>query len=122
MTSPEQLHISYVHTPVRYAWDQMNTYLRQSSLNKVCLGPLIRWQLHRLRQWDQLSSHRVDLLIANSRFTARRINKYWNRKSKVVHPPVKVDDFQWNDFKMLVQSDKQSVVSFAGLLYEPNTI
>ena len=52
LTSPDQCHLSYVHTPVRYAWDQMHAYLRQSALARRGLSPLIRWQLHRLRQWD----------------------------------------------------------------------
>ena len=78
LTSPDQLHISYIHTPVRYAWDQMNIYLKRSFLRKIGLGPLIRWQLHTLRQWDQLSSSRVDYLLANSNFTAKRIWKYGN--------------------------------------------
>ncbi len=96
LTSPDQLHISYVHTPVRYAWDQMNVYLNSSANRKLCLGPLIRWQLHLLRQWDQLSGSRVDCLFANSRFTARRIERYWGRKAEVIHPPVSVKRFRWN--------------------------
>ncbi len=96
LTSPDQLHISYIHTPVRYAWDQMNIYLQRSSLSRLGLGPLIRVQLHLLRQWDQLSSKRVDEFFANSRFTARRIYKYWGRQSQVIHPPVKVQQFRWN--------------------------
>ena len=96
LTSPDQLHISYVHTPVRYAWDQMNIYLKRSFLRRIGLGPLIRWQLHTLRQWDQLSSSRVDYLLANSNFTAKRIWKYWRRRSEVLHPPVNVNRFEWN--------------------------
>ena len=96
LTAPDQLHISYVHTPVRYAWDQMHAYLQRSALVRCGLGPLIRWQLHALRQWDQLSAQRVDHLIANSRFTARRIRKYWGREANVIHPPVEVDRFRWN--------------------------
>ena len=96
LTAPDQLHISYVHTPVRYAWDQMHSYLRCSALARSGLAPLIRWQLHALRQWDQLSAQRVDHLIANSRFTARRIRKYWRRESTVIHPPVEVDRFRWD--------------------------
>ena len=96
LTGPEQLHLSYVHTPVRYAWDQMHAYLRRSALARSPLGPLIRWQLHRLRQWDQLSSGRVDGLVANSRFTAERIRRYWRRPAQVVHPPVAVERFRWN--------------------------
>jgi len=97
ITSPDQLHISYVHTPVRYAWDQMHIYLRQSALSRSFLGPLIRANLHYLRQWDQLSASRVDKVIANSRFTARRISKYWGQKAEVIHPPVSVDRFNWNN-------------------------
>ncbi len=96
LTSPDQLHISYVHTPIRYAWDQMNIYLKRSSLRKIGLGPLIRWQLHTLRQWDQLSSSRVDYLLANSSFTAKRIWKYWKRRSELIHPPVNVNRFEWD--------------------------
>ncbi len=97
LTSPDQLHISYVHTPVRYAWDQMNIYLKRSFLTRLGLGPLIRWQLHTLRQWDQLSSSRVDYLLANSNFTAKRIWKYWRRHSEVLHPPVNINRFNWNN-------------------------
>ena len=96
LTSPDQLHVSYVHTPVRYAWDQMNIYLKRSFLRKIGLEPLIRWQLHTLRQWDQLSSSRIDYLFANSNFTAKRIWKYWKRRSEVLHPPVNVNRFEWN--------------------------
>ena len=96
LTAPDQLHISYVHTPVRYAWDQMHAYLQRSALARRGMGSLIRWQLYALRQWDQLSAQRVDHLIANSRFTARRIRKYWGREASVIHPPVEVDRFRWN--------------------------
>ncbi|MEY4298474.1 MAG: hypothetical protein RLZZ423_1653 [Cyanobacteriota bacterium] len=96
LTSPDQCHISYVHTPVRYAWDQMHAYLRHSALARRGLGPLIRWQLHRLRQWDVLSGQRPDQLIANSRFTAARIRRCWGRDAVVVHPPVAVERFRWD--------------------------
>ena len=95
LTAPDQLHLSYVHTPVRYAWDQMHAYLSRSALARRGFGPLIRWQLHTLRQWDQLSAQRVDHLLANSRFTARRIQKFWGRQAQVLHPPVAVDRFRW---------------------------
>ena len=96
LTGPDQCHLSYVHTPVRYAWDQMHAYLRHSSLARRGLGPLIRAQLHQLRQWDVLSGQRPDQLLANSRFTASRIRRYWGRESTVVHPPVEVDRFRWD--------------------------
>ena len=96
LTSPDQLHVSYVHTPVRYAWDQMSIYLSGNSKLKRLMEPLIRWYLHHLRQWDQLSASRVDCLFANSRFTARRISRYWGRDAKVIHPPVSVERFRWD--------------------------
>ena len=96
LTAPEQLHVSYVHTPVRYAWDQMHPYLASSSLARGPLGPLVRWQLHRLRQWDALSGQRPDHLIANSRFTAARIQRCWRRRARVLHPPVAVQRFRWD--------------------------
>jgi glycosyltransferase involved in cell wall biosynthesis len=96
LTGPDQLHVSYVHTPVRYAWDQMGAYLRHSSLARGPLGPLVRWQLHWLRQWDVASAGRPDVLVANSRFTASRIRRYWGRGAQVLHPPVAVQRFRWD--------------------------
>jgi glycosyltransferase involved in cell wall biosynthesis len=96
LTGPDQFHLSYVHTPVRYAWDQMHAYLASSAVARSPLGPLVRLQLHQLRQWDVLSAQRVDALVANSRFTARRIRRYWGRRAQVVPPPVAVERFRWN--------------------------
>ena len=95
LTSPEQLHVCYVHTPVRYAWDQMHPYLASSHLARGPLAPLVWLQLHGLRQWDVLSAQRPTALIANSRFTASRILRYWGRRARVVHPPVNVERFRW---------------------------
>ncbi len=94
LTSPDQLHISYIHTPMRYAWDQMNTYLQQSKLSKYGGEFLLRYILYKLRQWDTNSSKRADLLIANSNFTLRRIKKYWGLNAEVIHPPVDTNRFK----------------------------
>jgi len=93
ITSPEQLHISYIHSPMRYAWDQMNTYLINSSYKKLGINLLLRVILQNLRKWDYLSSVRIDKLVANSNFTAKRIKKYWGRSSSVIHPPVDIKRF-----------------------------
>ena len=93
ITSPDQLHISYVHTPMRYAWDQINTYLKNSSYKRLGLNIFLRIILQNLREWDYLSSVRIDKLVANSNFTARRIKKYWGRNSTVIHPPVNTKKF-----------------------------
>ena len=93
ITSPDQLHISYIHSPMRYAWDQMNTYLKNSSYGKLGINFFLRIILQNLRQWDYLSSVRIDKIICNSNFTAKRIKKYWGRESKVIHPPVDTNRF-----------------------------
>jgi len=96
ITSPDQLHISYIHTPMRYAWDQMNVYLMNSSYKKFKINFILGLILQNLRQWDYISSSRIDKLIANSNFTSRRIKKYWGRDSKVLHPPVDTKNFSPN--------------------------
>ena len=97
LTSPDQLHISYVHTPMRYAWDQMQTYLEKSSLSKYGLEIPLRFTLYKSREWDFYSSQRLDYIIANSNFTSKRIKKYWGLESEVIHPPVDTKRFKYNE-------------------------
>jgi glycosyltransferase involved in cell wall biosynthesis len=94
ITHPHQLHICYCHTPVRYAWDLMHFYLEQSSLNKGLKGFFVKKSLHSLRNWDVHSSSRVDLYIANSKYVARRIEKYYGKPSTVIYPPVDLSYFE----------------------------
>ena len=96
LTSPDQIHISYIHSPMRYAWDQMNTYLKNSSYKKLGINILLRVILQDLRKWDYISSVRIDKLVSNSNFTAKRIKKYWGRSSIVIHPPVDTTKFTPN--------------------------
>ncbi len=96
ISSPDQLHISYIHTPMRYAWDQMNTYLSRSALSKFGFEIPLRFVLYKLRKWDFISSQRIDYLISNSNFTAKRIKKYWGLDSEVIHPPVNIERFKFN--------------------------
>jgi len=93
LTRADQLHISYVHTPIRYAWDLQHQYLRESGLERGLRGALARWILHYIRDWDVASANRVDFFVANSRYVARRIHKIYRRKAKVVYPPVDVERF-----------------------------
>jgi glycosyltransferase involved in cell wall biosynthesis len=88
--SPGAFHISYVHTPMRYVWDQRAQYL--SRVPKI-LRPLIDTRFARLRQWDMVSSARVDRVVANSRLVAWRIKHYWNREAEVIPPPVATEYF-----------------------------
>ena len=78
---------------MRYAWDQMNTYLNESSYKKMRLTFFLRLILQSLRKWDYISSVRVDKFVANSSFTAKRIKKYWGGESKIIHPPVNTNYF-----------------------------
>lgn len=94
LTGPDQLHISYVHTPIRYAWDLQHQYLRESGLDKGIKGWIAKKMLHDLRQWDLRTANGVDAFIANSKFIARRIWKVYRREAAVIYPPVDIDAFE----------------------------
>ncbi len=92
ITGPEQLHISYIHTPIRYAWDMQNEYLTTSKFNNI-KSALARLLLHYIRIWDVAAANRPDVLIGNSHFIANRIQKTYRRKAHVIYPPVDTDYF-----------------------------
>ena len=94
LTGPDQLHISYVHSPIRYAWDMQHQYLQESNLTSGLKSWLARWLLHYIRMWDHRTSDGVDVFLANSAFIARRIRKVYRRESDVVYPPVDTRRFQ----------------------------
>lgn len=93
LTRSDQLHISYIHTPIRYAWDLHHQYLRESKLTWGLRSTIARLILHYLRLWDRASADRVDVLVANSHYVAGRIAKTYRRQAQVVYPPVDVDRF-----------------------------
>src|SRR5690606_8429342 len=93
ITGPDQLHVSYVHTPMRYIWDLQHQYLRESGLERGVKGYLARWLLHRLRLWDVRTATGVDRFIANSDYVRRRIAKASRRDAHVIYPPVAVAGF-----------------------------
>jgi glycosyltransferase involved in cell wall biosynthesis len=92
--TPGAFHLSYVHTPMRYVWDQRAQYL--DPIPKL-LRPIVEMRFARLRQWDMVSSARVDRLVANSRLVAWRIKHYWNREAEVIPPPVATEYFTPGD-------------------------
>lgn len=94
ITSPNQIHISYVHSPIRYAWDLQHQYLKEAGLNKGVKGLIAKLILHYMRLWDYRTSNNVDYFIANSNFIAKRIWKCYRRKADVIYPPVDVDAFE----------------------------
>lgn len=94
LTKPETVHISYIHSPMRYAWDEVHTQLKGQSY-RTPLGNvfgLVEWVasniIHKLRIWDKLGSSRVDIFVANSQNVRKRIQKYYRRDAKVIYPPV----------------------------------
>ncbi|WMY06598.1 glycosyltransferase family 4 protein [Paraburkholderia phenoliruptrix] len=93
LTGPDQVHISYVHSPIRYAWDLQHQYLQQSRLTRGLKSALARLILHYIRNWDIRTSNSVDGFVANSEFIARRIKKVYQRDAQVIFPPVDVDAF-----------------------------
>jgi glycosyltransferase involved in cell wall biosynthesis len=94
LTGPDQVHISYVHSPMRYAWDLQHQYLRQANLTRGLKSYYVRWLLSRLRQWDVRTAPGVDTFIANSNYIARRIGKVYGRDARVIHPPVDTTAFE----------------------------
>lgn len=99
LTHSNQLHISYVHTPIRYAWDLYHQYLYESGLNHGLKGILAKYFLHKIRLWDVNTSNRVDHYIANSHYIAHRIKKAYGKSSDVIYPPVDIDKFALRESK-----------------------
>lgn len=94
ITSPTTPFIAYIHSPMRYAWDLYYDYLKNSGrLTKFFMK---RW-MPDIRKWDYISSQRIDTLVANSSYIARRIKKFWNRDAAVVYPPVDTDRLSISD-------------------------
>ncbi len=90
ITGPDTLHISYIHTPVRYYWDQYYEYF--SRWPRI-IKPFIALVGTFFRMWDISNTNRVDHIFANSQFVARRIKKFYNRESEVIYPPVNTTRF-----------------------------
>jgi glycosyltransferase involved in cell wall biosynthesis len=89
-TRPGQLHVSYVHTPMRFAWDLQEEYLRAAGIDRGPLSWAARLVLRRLRLWDARTADGVDVFLANSTHVARRIRMAYGRDAEVLHPPVPV--------------------------------
>lgn len=91
-TGPGTCHVGYCFTPMRYAWDMEEVYLRSSTVGwakRLILPPLLSW----LRVWDQAAATRVDFLACISHHVAQRIRKHYKREAPVIYPPVNVDYF-----------------------------
>ena len=94
-TRPDQVHIAYIHTPIRYYWSHYEEFRREFSFGALTpfIRPFIPSLVKRMRKLDLESIEGLDVLIANSTVTQERIKEYYNRPSTVVYPPVDVDRF-----------------------------
>ena len=99
LVGPDQLHVSYVHSPIRYAWDLQHQYLTEANLLKGFRSLVARVALHYLRTWDVRTANGVDTFVVNSAFIARRVNRVYRREATVVYPPVDTDAFELRTHK-----------------------
>ena len=93
ITGTKTLHICYMHTPMRFAWDDCQKYNRDFYF-PTFIKRLVPFFMNYIRMWDRVSAERPDKIIANSNFIARRIKKYFKRESLVINPPVNVNHFE----------------------------
>lgn len=94
ITSPNTAFVAYIHSPMRYAWDLYYDYFMNAG---ILTRFFMKRQMPAIRQWDFLSSQRINTLVANSSYIKKRIKKFWNRDSKVIFPPVDVDRLSPNN-------------------------
>lgn len=90
VTRLNTIHISYLHSPMRFVWDTNNEYLRGQKKG-IFTNLFSRALLNYIRVWDKVAADRPDYLIANSKYTQRRIEKYYGRESTVIYPPVSIN-------------------------------
>ena len=99
---PDAPHISYMLTPMRYAWDMYGEYFEENK------NRMIPFFIHYLRMWDVTSSQRVDHFLSISKHVKNRIMKFYRREAEVIHPPVDINRFmireQKGDFFLIVSS------------------
>jgi len=93
ITKPGTRHISYCHTPMRYAWESWDLETRIKRFPWFLHG-IIRRKMEAIRVWDYCAAQRVDQYIANSTYTANQIQKYYERESTVIYPPVNTAKFK----------------------------
>lgn len=92
ISGPQAKHLCYIHSPMRYVWDQRSEYL-----DRLPPVPFLKSAIHgfskSLRQWDVTSAMRVDQFVANSRFVRQRVRRFYGRDAEVIYPPVDVERF-----------------------------
>jgi glycosyltransferase involved in cell wall biosynthesis len=107
VTRLNTFHIAYIHSPMRFVWDYSEKYLKEEGRGKLAF--FIRPILSYFRIWDKLAADRPDHLIANSRYTRDRIEKYYRRESTVIYPPVETK-VRLGDAKQDEQKEKYFLI------------
>lgn len=79
------MHLSYVHAPMRYAWN--------SEIDERGSARWLAPARSALRSWDRKSTDWVDEFACNSSAVAARVEEFYGVESTVIHPPVNVDFF-----------------------------
>jgi glycosyltransferase involved in cell wall biosynthesis len=99
LTRPDQPHFCYVHSPIRFAWDEQFSYLARARLGYGPKGLLYRYLLHRARTWDVRTAHAPDVMAANSRYVRARIRRIYGRDARVIYPPVEMNEQEYREQK-----------------------
>ncbi|MEX1248383.1 MAG: glycosyltransferase [Anaerolineales bacterium] len=89
-THSKQMHISYIHSPMRYAWHQYRQHVASLGIR----APFVRLLLAYLRRWDRGAAQGADRLVANSAWTAKLIQDAFHREAEVIYPPVHTEWFK----------------------------
>jgi glycosyltransferase involved in cell wall biosynthesis len=85
------LHVSYVHSPMRYVWDMHEAYFGRDGSRFGRVG-MVFWRGY-LQRWDVRSAERVHHFIANSEHVAGKIRGIYKREANVIYPPVDLEKF-----------------------------
>ena len=94
-TRPNQVHIAYIHTPIRYYWSHYEEFRREFTFGVFTpfIRPFIPMLVKKMRKLDLESVQDIDVFIANSQVTRDRIKQYYGKVATVVHPPVDIERF-----------------------------
>ncbi|MGO4905341.1 glycosyltransferase [Flavobacterium sp. W20_MBD1_R3] len=111
-THKNQLHICYCHSPMRYAWDLKEQYLKDSGLDSGLRGMYAKYVLNKIRKWDVSNAAQVTHFIANSYHVATRIKNIYNRDSVVIYPPVDTTFFSLKEEKEKYYFTASRMVSY----------
>ena len=111
--NPDSKHLCYLHSPMRYIWDQRFIYFNFARKFPL-LSLFINKTLNNLRIWDSISNHRVDKFLSNSDFVGKRVKKYYHRTSSTLHPPINLKRI--NEKLAQIQIKKENYYIILGAL------